>query len=293
MRYVYSIIRFVPDTAKGEFVNIGAIAGSDATGEWEMRTVTNKKRARSLDDAQILGRVLTVVDDVERKIERSGSELALEPDITNEAWLRRLSEECNNALQFTEPIPIVAENADEVLRFAFRELVADPATLRNAYKRKDVAYWRARAAYLEIGIRRDQDLFERVLVHGSHYKDQFDFVVANGRAVQLAQAWSFQLPNQEELIRDLKSWAWTVRDIREDGGVTVLTTFREICVPSEVDVAAVFIPPLPDASTEALEAARALCTDVGIRLVAVEDVVPDVVSMARDLLVTSRSRSAP
>lgn len=291
MRYVYSIIRFVPDTARGEFVNIGAIAGSDATGEWEMRTVTNKKRARSLDDAEILGRVLSVVDDIERKIERTSSELALDSDMASEIWLRRLSEEHNNALQFTEPIPIVAENADEVLRFAFRELVADPATFRNAYKRKDVAYWRARAAYLEMGMQRNQDLLERAPVQGAHYHDQFDFIVANGQAVQLAQAWSFQLPNQEELIRDLKSWAWTVKDIRADGGTVIQNDSRKILVPSTVDVAAIFIPPLPNESVEALQAATALCEDIGIRLVAVEDVISCVVKRARDLLATSRSHS--
>ena len=30
MRYLYNLIRFVSEPATGEFVNIGAIAGSDA-----------------------------------------------------------------------------------------------------------------------------------------------------------------------------------------------------------------------------------------------------------------------
>ena len=28
MRYVYSVVRFVPDPIKGEFVNVGLIAGT-------------------------------------------------------------------------------------------------------------------------------------------------------------------------------------------------------------------------------------------------------------------------
>ena len=45
-KYIYSVLRFVPNPASGEFVNIGAIVGSDENGEWELRTVENAKRAR-------------------------------------------------------------------------------------------------------------------------------------------------------------------------------------------------------------------------------------------------------
>ena len=34
MRFVYSLVRFVPDPARGEFVNVGAIAGSEESSDW-------------------------------------------------------------------------------------------------------------------------------------------------------------------------------------------------------------------------------------------------------------------
>ncbi len=45
MRYVYSLVRFVPDPARGEFVNVGAIAGSEDGAEWQIRQVENTVRA--------------------------------------------------------------------------------------------------------------------------------------------------------------------------------------------------------------------------------------------------------
>ena len=50
MRYVYSLVRFVPDPARSEFVNLGAIVGSEEYSEWESRQVENPKRARDIDE---------------------------------------------------------------------------------------------------------------------------------------------------------------------------------------------------------------------------------------------------
>jgi hypothetical protein len=290
MRFVYSVIRFVPDPARGEFVNIGAIAGSDAAGEWDVRTLSNKKRARYIDDHAILGRVVGIVEDIGRRLDRAsqGSEPLLETEEQpSEGWLTRLAAEYNNTLQFSRPLPIVAESTEEVLDFAFSELLLEPTSTRLGYKSKNVAFHRARAAYTDGGVRPDVELIERAPVETIHYHDRFDFLVANGSAVQLAQAWSFQLPDQEELIRDLKAWAWTVRDIRIEGG-SVLTTRRRIEVPKDVDVAAIYIASSPGASTEAFKVANALCNDADVRLVPLEHVVSDVVARARDSLTHNR-----
>jgi hypothetical protein len=55
MSFQFSLIRFVPDPARGEFVNISAVAGSDEAGEWELRLVSNLSRALSPDDADRVG----------------------------------------------------------------------------------------------------------------------------------------------------------------------------------------------------------------------------------------------
>ena len=49
MKHVYSLIRYVPDPVRGEFINVGAIAGCDESSEWEIRQVANPARARRID----------------------------------------------------------------------------------------------------------------------------------------------------------------------------------------------------------------------------------------------------
>ena len=54
MSYKFSLIRFVPDPARGEFVNIGAIAGDEESEDWDVRWISNYTRARALDSAGLL-----------------------------------------------------------------------------------------------------------------------------------------------------------------------------------------------------------------------------------------------
>ena len=54
MRFLYSIIRFVPNPATGERVNLGVVVGSDERNEWAIRRVHDLRRARHLDDAGLL-----------------------------------------------------------------------------------------------------------------------------------------------------------------------------------------------------------------------------------------------
>ena len=69
-RYVYSTVRFVPNPARGEFVNIGAIIGSDDTREWELRTVDRYNRAAFLDDDGVFANALTIVNHLGVKLSR-------------------------------------------------------------------------------------------------------------------------------------------------------------------------------------------------------------------------------
>ena len=45
MVFIYSVIQFVPNVGRGEFINVGVLAGSDETGEWAVRRIHNPDRA--------------------------------------------------------------------------------------------------------------------------------------------------------------------------------------------------------------------------------------------------------
>ncbi|WP_436760424.1 DUF3037 domain-containing protein [Streptosporangium sp. V21-05] len=45
-RYIYSIVRCLPDPRTGEFVNVGAVAGDPDTGDWAVRRLSNTDRIK-------------------------------------------------------------------------------------------------------------------------------------------------------------------------------------------------------------------------------------------------------
>ena len=70
MRYVYSVVRYVPNPASGEFVNVGAIAGNDETGDWSLRTAGSRRRARLFGPLESLNAVDAFMNDIGSRIDR-------------------------------------------------------------------------------------------------------------------------------------------------------------------------------------------------------------------------------
>ena len=218
MRYVYSVLRFVPDAARGESINIGAIVGCDETAEWDLRLVGNAKRARAIDDKGVLSAVWSYADDIGKQLDyfvEAGSENAMDDAVEiSEDWLYSLWEQGENVVQLSRPTPILAETIDGAMNILFDQLIIDPIARRYPFKKKNVAMAAVRKSYRERGLVRDEQFLEAPTVFGRNHHERFDFTVMNGRAVQLAQTFSLQIPDREKLIEDIKAWAFTVEDIQ-------------------------------------------------------------------------------
>lgn len=265
MRYVYSAIRFVPDPVRGEFVNFGVIVGSDETGEWDLRVAGNQKRARRLDDNGVLPALLQFTNEIGQRVDRSEDAALIQNDVAlSEAWLTKIWEEYNNVVQLSRPAPIAASSIEDALATAFTKLVVDPETSTLTYKRKTTAVSALRRAYVDAGIRKGSHLLESTAVRVDKHVEDFDFAVANGKVLQLSQAWSFQLPNQKELSESVKAFAWTVEHLRKSGGVALTAQGNQIDVPHDVEVAALYIPPRGEhgAFDEAVDAFREVSVEL-------------------------------
>jgi hypothetical protein len=130
VKYDYSVVRFVPDSFRGEFVNVAVSAGSAETGEWGLRWVDNPQRARRLEGGPRLNAVWTYLESVEALIERLLEEqLVLKPDAASQldrGWLQREHLRLRNLVQITAPAPFVAADLDEALTETFATFVVDP-----------------------------------------------------------------------------------------------------------------------------------------------------------------------
>jgi hypothetical protein len=267
MTYHYSLLRFVPDPARGEFINLGILAGDDDARDWELRLVQNLRRLKAIDDKDALGLALAFAARLEEHIVATDQipETTSVAPISTE-WLASLAGEMQNVVQLTEPTPLVAESAEAALDTLFTEFIVDPAAQRFRFQKKHRAVASTRRAYRDHEVPEDA-ILEPAPVTAGPYDGRFDFAVSNGSVVQLVQCWSFQLPNQAELAEQVKAWAWVVRELRDRGGAMRYGE-RDVRVPEgeAVEIAAVFIPPFEgQEDTSAFEEARAAFDETSVR----------------------------
>lgn len=269
MTYFFSVMRFVPDAARGEFVNLGAVAGEDDSADWELRLISNLTRAKNLDTSGALSGALAFVDTLEEHV-RAVDQLGFEREAMSVELLRRLSTEMRNVVQFTEPTPIVASDAAEALDLVARELLVDPTARTFRFEKKHRAVRSMREAYWAAGIP-PEAIAKDATVLTDRYQDRVDFGVHNGIVRQMVRCWSFQLPNQEELAEEIKAWAWLVRDMTENGGVLKAADGQfEVSSNEPADVSVVYVPPLAGADPAAFEEAVAVFDETGVRAVPAE-----------------------
>ena len=285
MRFIYSLIRFVPDPARGEFVNVGAIVGSEASSEWQVRQIQNPMRARAIDEQGSLGAVWSFIDRIGVEIDNfeatTQSMFGSDVELTEE-WLWRLHADHQNIVQLSAPTPMIAESADDALEQVFDLMVLDPAVRKHSFTNKHTALAALHRAYSGFDIMRGKQLRERVTLKTSHHAAQFDFAVTNGQAVQLTRAWSFQVPDQGTLAEQLKAWGWTVQEAHSSGG-RVRTAVGEFDAREDVDIEVVYVAAAPSRAAPAFVEAEHVFETLGVRAVP-HDRAGEVARRARDLL---------
>lgn len=253
MKYTYSKLRFVPDPASGEFVNVGVIVGSDSDGKCILHLSESRRRAFHLAPRKIVNDFWSYLQKFKTDVERSTFSTMM---------LDEMRDEARNLLQFSDPAPMVAEGIE-----AAQEIIAEqvlggytkPRARRGPTKTTLLAD--VRRIYMEHGLEKDRNYTERTVVRGSNHSEMFDFVVMNGEAVQLTQAWNFRQSDRESLLEGIKAWAYTVLDIREEGGTARArrTTYK---VPPDVAVEAVYVEPKTSGGRAALDEALHAFEDV-------------------------------
>lgn len=268
MRYVYSIIRFTPDAARGEFVNVGIIVGSEDSSEWEVRQIENPVRARQMDDRGTLPAVWEFINGVGAQIDEHQASLdtLLAPEVDlNEEWLWDLHRHHRNLVQLSEPVPMVAASADDAFAKLWNEVLVDPAVRRYSFKKKFEALAAVRRAYQNHAVKKRENFQERVQLQTKTHREGFDFAVVNGKALQLTHTWSFQNPKQDELAEKLKAWGWTVKAAQEEGGMIILPGGRHIPLAAKPEFDVVYVPPEKSQRTSAWREAESIFAELEVR----------------------------
>jgi hypothetical protein len=246
-RYIYSLVRCVPDPQTGEFINIGAIAGDPATGDWSMRQVGNESRVRRLAGPAQLDAVHRFLNEAGVRIDAMRAQ-ADEDDVTapiGEIWLQKLFYDLRNVVQLSEPLPIAADSAEQALDVLFSRQIIDPQSqAREPTVTKKRVIADLREAYRRAAV---DDRFIEVrpeLYVGAHVHTPLDFAVVAGQAVQITQGWSFRRTGVEELPVEVKAWGYAVDQLRRDRGARLMTAQGKLApIPPDVAVQVVVVRP--------------------------------------------------
>lgn len=274
MRYVYTVARFVPDTARNEGINVGILVGSDATGEWSLQTTGQFGRARRMDALDVFPGVLARLAALGEQLAdySDAAERLLAADglaTVSETWLSKMVSQARGLLQWTEPAVVTAETANEAIGRLWEHLIleSDRGPRREAVTKHRVlgeVYQALRQWHLQ------GKVWQRPVLEAGRSKTAVDFAVHDGIVRHMTNCWSFQVADKDGLINEATRWAWSVRDVRRSGGQLSLGG-ESAAVNSDVDIAVVFVPPAtgdPEGSA-ALEQVRAVFADHDVRIEAV------------------------
>lgn len=262
MTTTYSILRFVPDSAKGEAVNVGLVIGNTGTGECRLTLNADRRRLGVLADRRLVDAAIAYLHTLKRELEQPADGWRFSED-----WLASWVRDAGNVLQLSQPAPVSVSNLEEAESLLSGDLLAH-ARAYSRQRRHTKASVKAelRRQYVENGLERGVDYVEKPTIQGPNHSETFDFAVTNGRAVQLAHTWSFRQRNLRDVVEAVKAWAWSVGDLRGGGGQG-RANGREFEVPRRVDVEAAYIEPTTDDGRAALAEARHCFDEVGVRVV--------------------------
>ncbi|MCM3501095.1 DUF3037 domain-containing protein [Microbacterium sp. P26] len=250
--YHYWLVRYVPDIARGERVNIAVIVGRDS-GDWAIRSAPNLKRASRLGgDAQALRPWLESLERSVRDYEHPPLALfaAVNPETVSRAWLSLLSHRFNNILQLSDPVPVDGPSAEEAAEFLYSALVATPDA-RPRSKTRTRLVQNLNDLYLRTGsLALGESLLRRPRAIVGKQRGRFDFAVVDHRVDQLSHAFAFDVKDTELLEQELQSWNFVMTRLRDDGA-RLLAGQESHLAQADVPVSVVFQEPPSGADSRA------------------------------------------
>ncbi|SCX37944.1 Protein of unknown function [Klenkia marina] len=289
-KYIYALVRCVPEPITGEFINVGAIAGDPTTGDWGVRHVENFSRVQKIADVSAIDATMHFLATLSSRAEDQEM-LAVDGfndgEHLSEAALALWHGELNNVVQLSRPRPVIAADAEAALDLVFSRMLIDPARQKRGGLSKARVLKQVRDSYVSAGVD-ERMLQSRVeMFVGDKVDTRLDIVLGHRRAVQLTQAWSFQRASVDALNTDIKAWGYAMMRLRNNDEARIITGRDEFVVVSpDVPLEVVIAQPENDAQNRVFDVAMDIFMDLRAHVVPL-DRVEEVGIRARELLGSS------
>jgi hypothetical protein len=243
LRYDYWVIRYVPDPIRGEFVNIGIIAGQG--DDWAFRRVGSLSRATRLGGtASQTGSFLRRIEDA--IAQRLDAVEALIPGTPSSLFGRGEIEDLrvrmNNVVQLSDAKPVLADSAQDAADLAFELMIVDLDTDVQHRSRTRIVHRLRDAFELRPELVRHVAQFHVMAV--GPQEAGIDFAVRDGVVHQLSQVWAFDVKDTRHLQTQIRAWNYLVGLLRVDGGTLAKKDGSDgVRIPHQVEINAVFTAP--------------------------------------------------
>lgn len=257
--YVSWILRYVPNTARGEFVNIGVLVGSQGS-DWALRHVSNFTRASRLGGDALFMRPL--LQQLSRRV--SGLNLSAPNhsiDVFDSASLEPLSywtvEEMrarfNNSLQISEPSPAFGASAEEIASILYGHLVSE--TIRESVPRSRTRMKTNFRTAVMKAWHHDAEIPLEVgpVIEIGHLHQDFDFALLDGEVEQMTQVISINRKDRGLIRKDISAWNYAVTRLRQTGAIL---RSKELDVPRDTPIIMIHDEPKNDEQKDILRFAR-------------------------------------
>jgi Protein of unknown function (DUF3037) len=228
----YSIVQVVPDPARGERLNVGALAWDPETDSGSARFASYGRRLRALGVAN-----LSAVDEFRDWL----SDALVAPTdrlffagtrAADSRWnleAMQAATQWGGIIQLSDVRPARANSATELANTVYERAVhvgrarrPAPSTQKAAQKaevREAVADELRRAIYRRFpqatGLAHPISVETRVRVPGKKKPHQFDVAIVNGSVAGAMITPNFENRKTAEVVRDLEAATWGVIDVRD------------------------------------------------------------------------------
>lgn len=284
MRHDYWVVRYVPDPVRGEFVNIGVVAG--AGDDFAFRRVSSLQRASRLGGSATVTHAFLnrISESISTTLDEMQAFMELPSDRMSRGFIEDLRIRMHNIVQISPPRPVRAQSAEDAADIAFDLMVVDQGPVTVHRSRTLVARRLHEAFAHDPEVMRYVAQARHARVEGQRI--DYDVAVTDDVTLQMTQAWSFDLQNLKRLETNIQAWNYLMSLVRKEGGQLVRPRAPErstLRIPDDVDINVLYRPPVSREGQRLFKTAQRGWR--GLRIQALEETQAEkVVQEARELV---------
>lgn len=263
MLYRTRTIRYVPDVAREEFVNIGVIVVGERPGDVAVRTLDAVSQIPEIGGPRDVA--LQAAQRIQRELVSFASDpgqLELDERSTVRSRLALMARNAYNMIQYGEERVADGTSAQSLADFLFDHLVVRDEPTRRMRRlprlRQDIL-----TAYHEMP-EVSPLVQRRPILDAGARSGGVDLAVVGEEVYELNSAFSFQGQPTRQAQERVDAWSFRMERLRNDGGQLTLQSGRTLPVHDDIMIAAIVEMPRTSRQEELYQEVTAPWPSLGI-----------------------------